>query len=193
MTGSGSMNEVSGRCREVASGAALSAATMIDSASASVSAGIREMREEYTASSRTGGVNYTRDGDVRAVAEAGTAVLSGELAVSCAADDEAEISIRHSAGEVVKGCIQNRIDGFKSGLTNKKLLITAGIMALVWLALTILPALGFNPAPVQSLSFLTFARGGLSGGIPGFVGGEDARRDDARGQTRGSGREHPHG
>ena len=171
MVNSDRVNEIPGRPQDVASAAADKAVTMIDAASASVSAGIREMREEFAASPRTGGGNYARDGDVRATAEAGAVVLSGELAVPGAVDDEAEISIRHSAGEVAKGCIQNRIDGFKGGLTNKKLLITAGIMALVWLALTILPALGFNPAAVQSLSFLTFARGGLSGGVPGFIGG----------------------
>ncbi|WP_250988178.1 hypothetical protein [Methanoculleus oceani] len=129
------------------------------------------MREESAASSRTDDGNCSRDGDARAAAKAGECVLSGELAVSGAAEDAPEITVRHSAGEVVKGCVHKRIDGFKSGLQNKKLLMTAGTMALVWLALTILPAIGFNPAPVQSLSFLTFARGGLSGGVPGFIGG----------------------
>jgi|GEM_PF-1405570 len=166
------VNEIFGRCKEVASVAADKATVAIDSASASVSAGIREMREESRASPRTDDGSYARDGDAHAAAEAGECVLSGELAVSDAADDAAaEIAVKHSAGEVVKGCVQKRIDGFKSGLTNKKLLITAGVMALVWFALTILPALGFNPAPVQSLSFLTFARGGLSGGVPGLIGG----------------------
>ncbi|MDK2890703.1 MAG: hypothetical protein PWR21_1335 [Methanoculleus sp.] len=144
---------------------------MADSASAGISAGVREMREESAASSHTDDGNYSRDGDAYAAAEAGECVLSGELSVSGAADDAAGIPVRHAAGEVVKGCVQNRIDGFKSGLQNKKLLMAAGTMALVWLVLTILPAVGFNPAPVQSLSFLTFARGGLSGGIPGFIGG----------------------
>ncbi|ABN58033.1 MULTISPECIES: hypothetical protein [Methanoculleus] len=165
------VNEIFGRCKEVASVAADKATVMIDSASANVSASIKEMREESAASSRTDDGNYARDGDARAAAEAGECVLSGELAVSGAADDAAGIPVKHSAGEVVKGCVHKRIEGFKSGLHNKKLLITAGIMALVWLALTILPALGFNPAPVQSLSFLTFARGGLSGGVPGLIGG----------------------
>ena len=161
------LNEVLGKLGEVASGAADRAARMIDSASAGVSAGIKEMREESAASERTDDGNYARDGDARATAKAGEVVLSGELSVT----DPTVIPVRHSAGEVVKGCVQNRIDGFKSGLQNKKLLMAAGIMALVWLVLTILPALGFNPLPVQSLSFLTFAQGGLSGGIPGFVGG----------------------
>ncbi|PKL62346.1 MAG: hypothetical protein CVV31_06565 [Methanomicrobiales archaeon HGW-Methanomicrobiales-2] len=171
MANDGKVNEIFGKCKEVASVAADKATVMIDSASASVSAGVREMREESAASSRTDDGNHSRDGDVRAAAETGECVLSGELAVSGAAKDAAGITVRHSAGEVVKGCVQKRIGGFKSGLQSKKLLMTAGTMALVWLALTILPAIGFNSAPVQSLSFLTFARGGLSGGVPGFLGG----------------------
>ncbi|MDD4567230.1 MAG: hypothetical protein PHU37_04950 [Methanoculleus chikugoensis] len=171
MADSDKVNEIFGRCKEVASVAADKAAVAIDSASASFSAGIKEMREESAASSRTGDGNYAQDGDAHAAAEAGECVLSGELSLSGAADDAAGIPVRHTAGEVVKGCAQKRIDGFKSGLQNKKLLVTAGIMALVWLALTVLPALGFNSAPVQSLSFLTFARGGLSGGVPGLIGG----------------------
>jgi len=165
------VNEIFGRCKEVASVAADKATVAIDSASANVSAGIREMREESAASSRTDDGTYARDGEARAATEAGECVLSGELSVSGAADDAAWIPVKHSAGEVVKGCVHKRIDGFKSGLQNKKLLITAGTMALVWLALTILPAIGLNSAPVESLSFLTFARGGLSGGVPGLIGG----------------------
>ncbi|BBL69243.1 hypothetical protein [Methanoculleus chikugoensis] len=166
------VNDIFGRAGEIASGAADKATVMIDSAAARVSAGVTEMREESRASPRIDDGNYARDGDAHAAAEAGEHVLSGELSVSDTADDAAaEIAVNHSAGGVVKGCVQKRIDGFKSGLTNKKLLITAGVMALVWFALTILPALGFNPAAVQSLSFLTFARGGLSGGVPGFIGG----------------------
>ncbi|KAF5087195.1 hypothetical protein [Methanoculleus horonobensis] len=171
MADSDKVNEIFGRCKEVASVAADKATVAIDSASASVSAGIKEMREESAASPRTDDGSYARDGEGRAAAEAGECVLSGELAISGAADDAAGIPVRHTAGEVMKGCVLQRINGFKSGLQNKKLLITAGTMALVWFALTILPALGFNPAPVQSLSFLTFARGGLSGGVPGLIGG----------------------
>jgi hypothetical protein len=171
MANNDKVNEIFGRCKEVASVAADKATVMIDSASASVSAGVREMREESATSSRTDDGSYSRDGDARAATETGECVLSGELAVSGAAEDAAGITVKHSAGEVAKGCLQKRIGGFKSGLQSKKLLMTAGTMALVWLALTILPAIGLNSAPVQSLSFLTFARGGLSGGVPGFVGG----------------------
>lgn len=171
MADSDRVKDIFGRAEEIASGAADKATVMIDSAAARVSAGVEEMREESRASPRTGNGNYAQDGDVRAAPEAGECVLSGELSVSNTAGDAAGIPVRHTAGEVVKGCMLKRIDGFKSGLANKKLLITAGTMALVWFALTILPALGFNPAPVQSLSFLTFARGGLSGGVPGFIGG----------------------
>ena len=165
------VNEILGRCKDVASVAAGKATVMVDSASASVSAGIKDMREQSAASSHTDDGDYARDGDARAATEAGECVLSGELSVAGAADDAPDVTVRHSPGEVVKGCVHKRIEGFKSGLHDRKLLITAGTMALVWLVLSILPAVGFNPAPVQSLSFLTFAQGGLSGGVPGFIGG----------------------
>ncbi len=171
MTNNDEVNKILGRCKDVVSVAADRATVMADSASAGISAGVKEMREKSAPSSRTDDGSYSRDGDAYAATEAGECVLSGELSLSGATGDAADIEVRHPPAEVVKGCVQNRIGGFKNGLHDKKLLITAGTMALVWLALTILPAMGFNSAPVQSLSFLTFARGGLSGGVPGFIGG----------------------
>ena len=50
-------------------------------------------------------------------------------------------------------------------------IITALILAALWLVLTLLPTLGINPLPVQALSWLTFAQGGLTGGIGGGIGG----------------------
>lgn len=173
MTETDKLNEILGKCKDAASVAADKAAGMVNSASASVSAGINEMREQSASSSRTGagGGGYSHDGDSCAAVEAGECVLSGELSVSDAADDAPEKKVAHSPAGVVKACAQKRIEGFKSGLHDRKLLIAAGTMALVWLVLSILPAVGFNPPPVQSLSFLTFAQGGLTGGVPGFIGG----------------------
>ncbi len=172
MTDNDKVNKILSRCKNVASVAADKAAGTINSASASVSAGVKEMREQSASPPGTGDGGYSRDGDAYAVAEAGECVLSGELSVSGASDaDAADIKVGHSPGEVVKACAQKRIEGFKSGLHDRKLLIAAGTMALVWLVLSILPAVGFNPPPVQSLSFLTFAQGGLTGGVPGFIGG----------------------
>ncbi|MDD5603886.1 MAG: zinc ribbon domain-containing protein [Eubacteriales bacterium] len=45
------------------------------------------------------------------------------------------------------------------------------ILAAVWLVLSILPAMGINPLPVQVLSFITFAQGGMYGGFWGALGG----------------------
>jgi hypothetical protein len=56
-------------------------------------------------------------------------------------------------------------------LKNPKKLIPMLILSAFWLVLSILPVLGINPLPVQVLSFLTFAQGGMYGGILGAVGG----------------------
>ena len=61
--------------------------------------------------------------------------------------------------------------GFGSAIKDKKRLIPALILALIWFILTLLPSLGINPTPVRWLSFLTFAGGGTSNGITGLVGG----------------------
>ncbi len=173
MTTNDRLNGIREKCRDAASGAADMATAMTNSASASISTGVREMREKSALSSQRGADNgvSSRDGDTYAAAEAGECVLSGELCVCSATDDRAEITITHSPGEVMKKCAQTRIDGFKEALHDRKLLTVAGIMALIWLILSLLPAVGINPAPVQSLSFVTFAQGGLTGGIPGFIGG----------------------
>ena len=42
---------------------------------------------------------------------------------------------------------------------------------MVWLTLDILQALKIDVLPTQVLSFLTFAKGGMSGSISGFIGG----------------------
>jgi len=61
--------------------------------------------------------------------------------------------------------------GFGSAIKDKKRLIPALMLALLWFILTLLPLLGINPMPVKWLSFLTFAGGGTSNGITGLVGG----------------------
>ncbi len=45
------------------------------------------------------------------------------------------------------------------------------VLAGIWLVLSILPAIGFNPWPVKLLSFATFAQGGLYGGFLAMLGG----------------------
>lgn len=60
----------------------------------------------------------------------------------------------------------NIIRGIGAAFKDKKKWIPAIIMAVIWLSLTLLPSLGFNPRWIQGLSWLTFAQGGL--GLPGY-------------------------
>lgn len=59
----------------------------------------------------------------------------------------------------------------KGAVKDKKRIIPVIIMALIWLLLLLLPMLKINSGILRFLSFLTFARGGMSGGFLGLVGG----------------------
>lgn len=61
--------------------------------------------------------------------------------------------------------------GVKTVIRDKRRWIPAAALAVVWLVLILMPALGLNPVPLRFLSFLTFARGGVSGGLVGLIGG----------------------
>ncbi|MBN2882085.1 MAG: zinc ribbon domain-containing protein, partial [Clostridia bacterium] len=63
------------------------------------------------------------------------------------------------------------IKGIKGVFKNKKLLIPVIVLAVTWLVLNLLPALGVDGTPVRVLSFLTFAKGGTTGGALGIIGG----------------------
>ncbi len=54
---------------------------------------------------------------------------------------------------------------------NPRKMIPILVLAVVWLVLSILPAMGINPLPVKVLSFVTFAQGGMYGGFWGAIGG----------------------
>lgn len=56
-------------------------------------------------------------------------------------------------------------------LKNPRQLLPTFVLGLVWLVLALLGSLGINPLPVRILSFLTFAQGGMFGGVLGAVGG----------------------
>jgi len=66
----------------------------------------------------------------------------------------------------------NIFKSLSAAIKNKKYggIFIALILAVVWVLLTLLPALGINSASIQFLSWLTFAQGGLSGGIGGVAG-----------------------
>jgi len=56
-------------------------------------------------------------------------------------------------------------------LKNPKQMLPTVVLGLVWLVLALLGSFGINPLPVRILSFLTFAQGGMFGGVLGAAGG----------------------
>ncbi len=62
-------------------------------------------------------------------------------------------------------------DSLKRFFRNPKQLLPMVGLALFWLVLSLMPPLGINPWPVRFLSFLTFAQGGMYGGVVGALGG----------------------
>lgn len=56
-------------------------------------------------------------------------------------------------------------------LKNPKQMIPTIVLGLFWLVLALLGSFGIDPLPVRILSFLTFAQGGMFGGVLGAVGG----------------------
>lgn len=71
----------------------------------------------------------------------------------------------------IKSSLRSSSAAVKSMLKNPKQMIPMLAMSAVWLILSLLPAFGINPVPVQILSFLSFAQGGMYGGPLGAVGG----------------------
>ncbi|NLO40681.1 MAG: zinc ribbon domain-containing protein, partial [Ruminiclostridium sp.] len=63
------------------------------------------------------------------------------------------------------------IRSLKTVFQDKKCLIPALVLGVIWIVLMLLPKLGFNPLPVKILSALTFAQGGFSNDILRAVGG----------------------
>lgn len=60
---------------------------------------------------------------------------------------------------------------FKGIFRDKKRLIPAIIMTIIWIVLIILPTLGVAGTPMRYLYFLTFARGGMGQGLSKLIGG----------------------
>lgn len=56
-------------------------------------------------------------------------------------------------------------------LKNPRQMLPTIVLGLVWLVLALLGSFGINPLPVRILSFLTFAQGGMFGGVLSAVGG----------------------
>ena len=70
-------------------------------------------------------------------------------------------------GAGAKNLISSIVGIFKE----PKKLIPAAVLAGVWLILLLLKSFGIEPFPAKALSFLTFAKGGLHGGVLGAIGG----------------------
>ena len=74
-------------------------------------------------------------------------------------------------GRVLGGGFKSFFKSIGSAFKEPKKLIPAFVLAGVWLILNVLQACGVDPVPTKVLSFLTFARGGTSGGFIGALGG----------------------
>lgn len=59
----------------------------------------------------------------------------------------------------------------QAALRDKKRLIPALVLAVLWIVLIFLPRAGTDAVPVRILSWLTFAQGGLNGGLISKIGG----------------------
>ncbi|MDD4753422.1 MAG: zinc ribbon domain-containing protein [Desulfitobacteriaceae bacterium] len=59
----------------------------------------------------------------------------------------------------------------QAALRDKKRLIPALVLAVLWIVLIFLPRAGTDAVPVKILSWLTFAQGGLNGGLISKIGG----------------------
>ena len=67
--------------------------------------------------------------------------------------------------------ISNYIKESLKVLKNPKQMLPTIVLGIIWLVIALLGAYGINPLPVRILSFLTFAQGGMFGGLIGAVGG----------------------
>ncbi|MGI6265289.1 MAG: zinc-ribbon domain-containing protein, partial [Acutalibacteraceae bacterium] len=76
-----------------------------------------------------------------------------------------------SPGKVIGDSVKGFFSSFTSLFKDPKRWIPIAALAVVWLILNILQTVGFDILPTRVLSFLTFANGGMSGGILGAIGG----------------------
>ena len=71
---------------------------------------------------------------------------------------------------IAQGAVR-MFSNIKTSFKDVKRLIPALIMAVIWIVLIALPRFGVNPVPVQIMSFLTFAQGGISNDVVRMLGG----------------------
>lgn len=100
-------------------------------------------------------------GVIPSYAAAGELALPLELTPLPAAADA------QSLFSVLKNGISGLTGGFRRTLGDKKRLVMVIALAIIWLLINLLAALGIFPLPVRVLSWLTAARGSLIGGTVG--------------------------
>ena len=83
------------------------------------------------------------------------------------ASDDAPQHSPMGAGKFITAYINQSLTVLK----NPKQMLPTVVLGLVWLVLALLGSLGINPLPVRILSFLTFAQGGMFGGVLSAAGG----------------------
>jgi hypothetical protein len=72
---------------------------------------------------------------------------------------------------VIGSGIKRMLGGFGAAFRDKKQLIPALVLGVLWVLLIFLPIVGIDSTPVKFLSWLTFAQGGLNGGLISQIGG----------------------
>ena len=102
----------------------------------------------------------------------GAAAVSGEAAYGAiGAAMNAATNALPGPGKVIGAGVKSFFASVGGACKDPKRLIPAVVLAAVWLTLNVLQASGIDPLPTQVVSVLTFAGGGMSGGLLGAVGG----------------------
>ncbi len=86
--------------------------------------------------------------------------------IDWASDDDSECSSM-GGGKFINKYIRRSLTVLK----NPKQMIPTVLLGIIWLVLALLGSFGINTLPVRILSFLTFAQGGMFGGVLGTAGG----------------------
>ena len=97
--------------------------------------------------------------------------ISGEVAFTQALPSPSSLLQAVNPIKHLFGGFSRVIKGFGQAFKDKKKLIPAIILAIIWVTMTLLPLLGVDMSKVRWLSWLTFAQGGLRGGVTGILGG----------------------
>ena len=97
----------------------------------------------------------------------------GEMALGSIGGDLSAAAAEAVPGplKVIGSSIKSFISSIAAAVKEPKKLIPVLVLAVIWLVLNILQAAGVESKFTDILSFVTFAKGGMSGGVAGAVGG----------------------